>query len=472
MSWKNLANPFKRIHLRLILTVTAVAAAASALVFVGLLVVLLRGFEGQDRMELDSRLLSYWAAWQYGGNDAVMERAGADIQEHGSRPFLLSLDDPDGQMVGGIVPGGWEGFNLQDPDLDSLTPGRYATLKADTVSYALRITGITLGDGSRILVGLSTENRQFLIRMYRRNYPWALGAIMAAGMIVGLISSRRLLAPIVDLNSEIDRIIITGELSHRLEGRGTGDQLDGLTDRYNRLLDRVEGLIGGMKDTLDAVAHDLRTPLTRLRGQAELALRSGRAEEYEEALETVIEQTDQAGALLSALMDISEAEQGVLRLDSLPCDLSGLAAEVVDMYLFIAEEKNQTVILESDGPLPVTGDPVRLRQILGNLADNAVKYSPEGSRITIRCEREGNEAVVTVDDQGPGVPSGEYERIFERLYRGDRSRGSRGLGLGLSMVKALVLAHEGRISVASSPDGGARFTVRFPMTEKSNLSQP
>lgn len=465
MSWKNLASPFKRIHLRLILTVTAVAAVASALVLAGLLVVLLRGFEGQDRMELDSRLLSYWAAWQYGGNSAVMERAGVDIQEHGSRPFLLSLDDPEGRMVGGVIPGGWERFNLNDPALDSLIPGRYETLKTDTVSYALRITGITLDDGSRILIGLSTENRQFLIRMYRRNFPWALGAIIAAGMVVGLVSSRRLLSPIVTLNSEIDRIIVTGELSHRLEGRGTGDQLDGLTDRYNRLLDRVEGLIGGMKDTLDAVAHDLRTPLTRLRGQAELALRSADVQEYEEALETVIEQTDQAGALLSALMDISEAEQGVLRLDSLPCDLSELAAEVSDMYGFIAEEKNQVIVLESGGSLPVTGDPVRLRQILGNLADNAVKYSPEGSRITIRCETRGDEAVVTVDDQGPGVPEAEHDRIFERLYRGDRSRGSRGLGLGLSMVKALVLAHEGSIGVASNPDGGARFSVRFPLTE-------
>ncbi len=472
MSWKNRVHPFKKIHLRLTLIVTGVAALASSLAFLGLMVVLLRGFEAQDRMELDSRLLSYWAAWQYGGNDAVMQRAEVDLREHGGRPFLLNLNDADGEMVGGIVPGGWEGFDLKDPMLDSLTPGRYATLKSGHVGYALRITGVTLDDGSVLMVGLSTENRQFLMGLYRRGYPWALGLIILTGMAVGIVSSQRLLSPIVALNQEIDRIIVTGEFSYRLEGRNTGDQLDGLIGRYNLLLNRVEGLIGGMKDTLDAVAHDLRTPLTRLRGQAELALRTGRPDDYEEALQSVIEQTDQATALLSALMDISEAEQGVLRLDKLDCDLTVLAGEVADLYNFIAEEKNQQVVVEADEPVPLTGDPVRLRQVLGNLTDNAVKYSPEGSRIVISCRIEGDRAIAAVDDQGPGVPEEERERIFERLYRGDRSRGSRGLGLGLSMVKALVNAHEGTIEVHSGADGGSRFLVSLPLKKSTNISQP
>ena len=428
MFWKNLASPFRRIHLRLVLIVTAVAAISSALVFIILMASLLRGFEGQDRMELDSRLLSYWAAWQYGGNQAVLDRMSTDMMEHGGRPFLVVLDNSDGETIGGFIPGGWEGFDLNDPVLDRLTPGRYATLRSEDSSYALRITGIVFQDGSRMILGLSTENRQFLMGMYRRNYPWALSAIALAGIVVGLVASRRLLAPIVTLNSEIDRIIVTGDLHHRLEGRGTDDQLDGLISRYNRLLDRVDRLISGMKETLDAVAHDLRTPLTRLRGHAELALRSGRPDEYEEALAMVVEQTDQAGALLSALMDISEAEQGTLVLDSIPCSLPQLAGEVCDMYAFIAEERHQEVVLESSEPLFVSGDPVRIRQILGNLTDNAVKYSPDGSRITLRCRREGDDAVVEVEDHGPGVPPVERERIFERLYRGDKSRGSRDWG--------------------------------------------
>ncbi|RKX98350.1 MAG: two-component sensor histidine kinase, partial [Spirochaetes bacterium] len=298
-----------------------------------------------------------------------------------------------------------------------------------------------------------------------------LGAIILAGVLVGIISSRRLLSPIVRLNQEIDHIIITGDLGRRLDSSGTGDQLDGLINRYNRLLDRVESLIGGMKDTLDAVAHDLRTPLTRLRGHAELALGKGDAEEYEEALATVVEQTDQAGALLSALMDIAEAEQGMLSLEGVSCNLSTLAAEVSDMYELIAEEKGQRLTLEAPNEVLLSGDPVRLRQILGNLVDNALKYSPEGSCIDIRCGFSDETSWAEIIDDGPGVPEEETERVFERLYRGDRSRGSRGLGLGLSMVKALVEAHSGSVEISKVEGRGASFKVVFPRISEENISK-
>ncbi len=466
MFWKNLTVRFKQTRLRLILIVTLVAAAASTLVFGILLTVLLRGFEMQDRMELDSRLLSYWAAWQYGGDQAVIDRASEDMKKHGGRPFLLMLKSPEDEILCALVPGAWEVFNLEDSMLEFLQPGTYVTLKKDGLGYDLRISGSKLDDGSRLMVGLSTENRQFLLSMYRRNYPWVLGAIIIAGLSVGFFSSRRLLAPIIRLNREIDRIIVTGELSRRLDNRGTNDELDELISRYNRLLERVENLISGMKGTLDAVAHDLRTPLTRLRGHAEMALQSAasvKPDEYAEVLATVVEQTDQAVALLSALMDISEAEQSTLHLDLEDCDLSLLASQVCDMYAFVAEEKNQSLKLDAPGPVPVKGDPVRLRQVLGNLLDNAVKYSPDGGSIVVRCSRNEDWGLFEVTDEGPGVPEEERGRIFERLYRGDRSRGSRGLGLGLSLVQALSAAHKGMAGMEPAPGGtGSRFFVKIP----------
>jgi len=471
MSWKIRARFYQRINVRLTLIVTLAAAVSSIVVYALLLASLFFGFGDQDRAELDSRLLSYWAAWQYGGNDAVLKRASLDMKEYGGRPYLLMLDSRDGEMLGALIPGEWEQFNLKDPDLLDLTPGTYLTLRAESLPYALLITGAVLDDGTRLLVGLSTENHQFLVRMYQRNYPWALGAIILAGVLVGIISSRRLLSPIVGLNREIDHIIVTGDLGRRLESPGTGDQLDGLINRYNRLLDRVESLIGGMKDTLDAVAHDLRTPLTRLRGHAELALSKGDIEEYEEALALVVEQTDQAGALLSALMDIAEAEQGMLSLEGVPCNLSVLAAEVADMYELVAEEKNQTLNLDISGEVTMIGDPVRLRQILGNLVDNALKYSPEGSRIDIRCGMSEGKSWAEIIDEGPGVPPEERERVFERLYRGDRSRGSRGLGLGLSMVKALVEAHSGTVEILDAEGRGSCFRVTFPGISPENISE-
>jgi len=464
MSWTTPGSLTRRINVRLTLLVTLAAALASLAVYGMLLASLLVGFREQDRAELDSRLLSYWAAWQYGGNEAVLQRAAEDVKGHGGRPFLLILDGPNGEMLGALVPGGWDAFDLENPALQMLYPGTYQTLKEDGISYSLLLTGAELDDGSRLMVGVSTENREFLLRMFQRTYPLALGVIVVAGVLVGLFASRRLLSPIVSLNAEIDRIIVTGELGRRLESPGTGDQMDVLIGRYNRLLDQVESLIDGMRETLDAVAHDLRTPLTRLRGHAELALAKGDASEYEEALALVVEQTDQAGALLSALMDIAEAEQGMLHLDGEPCDLGALASEVCDLYSFVAEEKNQVLQLSSPGSIPITGDPVRIRQILGNLIDNAVKYSPEGGRVEVNCGIGESSCWVEVADEGPGVPESEASKIFDRLYRGDRSRGSRGLGLGLSMVKALAEAHGGTVSIGTAANGhGALFRVEFPV---------
>ena len=452
----------RKIHVRLTLVVTLGAALSSVLVYGILLGALFIGFGEQDRAELDSRLLSYWAAWQYGGAEAVLNQATADIEEHGGRPFLLTLNDPGGELLGALTPGAWANFDLMNPELSELSPGMYLALRSEGIHYALLTTGTALDDGSRLLVGVSTENRQFLVRMYQRYYPWAIAAIVLAGLIVGIISSRRLLMPIGELNEEIDRIIVTGELSRRLNSPGTGDSFDILISRYNRLLDRVELLISGMRDTLDAVAHDLRTPLTRLRGHAEMALRKGNPGEYEEALAVVVEQTDQSVALLSAIMDIAEAEQGMLHLDIMPCNLGALAAEVCEMYEFIADEKGMSIHLEAPEFLELRGDPVRLRQIFGNLVDNAVKYAPPGSKIDVLCGEEGDNCWVGVIDDGPGVADDEKHRVFERFYRGDRSRASRGLGLGLSMVKALAEAHGGSISVTNAKGRGACFKVIFP----------
>lgn len=459
---------FRKIHVRLTLVVTLGAALSSILVYGILLGALFLGFGGQDRAELDTRLLSYWAIWQYGGTEAVLDQASADMKKHGGRPFLLTLNGPEGEMIGALIPGAWEEFDLMDPELKLLSPGSYAVLRNEKMHYALLVTGATLYDGSLLLMGVSTENRQFLVRMYQRYYPWAIVAIILAGIIVGIISSRRLLMPVDELNEEIDRIIVTGELSRRLKSSGTGDSFDILISRYNRLLDRVELLISGMRDTLDAVAHDLRTPLTRLRGHAEMALSIGNTAEYKEALAVVVEQTDQAVALLSAIMDIAEAERGMLHFDIVPCSLGTLAAEVCGMYGFIADEKAISIHFEAPEPLELMGDPVRLRQIFGNLLDNAVKYAPHGSRIDVFCAKEGDDCRIEVIDDGPGVPDSDKNRVFERFYRGDRSRASRGLGLGLSMVKALAEAHYGSVSVANIRGRGACFKVVLP--RRANIS--
>lgn len=392
----------------------------------------------RDQQIIRAKLGDYAAAYSRGG---VRGLAGTVRSEQSVAPERLFVR---------VVDHGVESVVLSNPE--GWDPSKLETVSAQ------------LPDGTLVQVGKSTEARQDLLARFRAALGLVTLLIVAIALTGGWLATQSAVYPIRQLTQTVRRIIRTGQTDARVPIEGaTGDAIDELTVLFNAMLDKIEGLVAAMRGALDNVSHDLRTPLARLRGTAEMAL-AGPADvdRYRDALADCVEETDRVLVMLNTLMDISEAESGTMQLRREPIRLADVVERAVDLYRDVADAKGVIVDVVSGVSRTVFADRTRLEQVAANLIDNAVKYTPAGGRVTVELGADGEFAIVRVSDTGPGISSDELPRIWDRLFRGDASRAERGLGLGLSVVKAIVEAHGGTVDASSEPGGGTVFTVRLP----------
>ncbi|WP_432262723.1 sensor histidine kinase [Cupriavidus sp. TMH.W2] len=416
-----------------------------------------------DRDSIEQRLHQLAAEYQAEDLAGLKKELALEARLRKTKPFFIRIAGPANSTVFLEIPDQWAEYDLNRLEHAPMAdPGTWIQLRANDDEAVLEIASARLPDGGLLQVGKSTEERDSVLE----RFGWIVAGVMFPMAIVGVLGgaflARRALRPIRQLIQTV-HAIKSGAMEARVSLRATGDELDELGTLFNGMLDQIAILIQGMREAIDNVAHDLRTPLARLRGIAEIALRSdGEPAICRDALADCVEESDQLLRMLNTLMDIAEAETGTLKLHLEPVSIPILLADAVDLYQQVAEEKAITVSISAPPSVWLTADRARLRQVMANLLDNAIKYTPAGGRIEVEAFARQNAIVIRVSDTGIGMTADELPKIWDRLYRGDRSRSQRGLGLGLSLVKAVVAAHKGQVEASSQPEVGSIFTLTLP----------
>ena len=414
----------------------------------------------KDRSLLEARASTYLRVYNNGGLETLIETV--DNENNAPDLWLVEIhgdDNPVRHIVGNAS-------HQEVRHSDPFWP------VVDTAEKRWLIHTVDLNEHIELVLGMNSIPRQSQLVEYR----WAMAAVLLSVLVFSALMFRRIydqtLLPIRDLLLATSHIQQTRNLSERVTVRNPETELGLLTLQTNEFLETIEKLVLSMRGALDNVAHDLRTPMTRMQLQIERMLMQKDIQKQPELLQELgmlSDESEYMSAMLKTLIDISEAESGILRLDCQKFVVKPELMQLIDIYGFLAEEKDIGVTLNCDEDTVLYADPIRFKRAIGNLLDNAVKFSPEQTEISLNVVNTGTAIRIEIVDQGPGIASQDLPHVFERLYRSDKTRSSPGLGLGLSLVYAIAHAHGGSIDASNRVEAntkGARFVISFPQSER------
>jgi len=388
-----------------------------------------------------------------------------DVRSRRPGSSLYLVTTPSGEGLAGNV-GSLEPGVLDRPGW--LETNYHRLESPEGTEHRALVRVVQLPGGFHLLVGRDLEERERLFAIVVNAGQWSLALVIVLGLIGGFFVSRRVLSRI-DAMTGTAQTIMAGDLSGRLPVAGTGDELDRLADNVNAMLERIEALMRGLKEVSDNIAHDLKTPLTRLRNRCEQALRSATGEtSYRAALESTIAESDDLIRTFDALLMIARAESGQARDNMTEFDASEIARDVGDLYEPVADEKGIALKIDAPAAAPVRGNRELVSQALANLIDNAIKYAgPSGKvngvpdEIVVKAGNDGERITLSVADRGPGIPDADRGRVVERFVRLEQSRSEPGSGLGLSLASAVARLHGGELKLEDNHPG-LRTTIALP----------
>jgi signal transduction histidine kinase len=331
--------------------------------------------------------------------------------------------------------------------------------------HEIRATVTTLPDGMRLLVGRDVDLAERLALWLEGALVWLFVFGLLSGTLGGWVASRRMLGRIEDVRESAERIM-AGTISHRMYVSGKDDEFDRLAATLNRMLAEIEGLMRTVRRVTDDIAHDLRSPLTRIRQQLDLAQQEQDPEAARERVAESMMDIDRVLSTFNAMLTIATADSGSLRVDFESVPVDGLLQDLEELYRPMSEDRQQKLVVARSTELKVRANRQLLFQALANLTENAIKYAPEGGRIEIAATRRPDSIEVVVADNGPGIPEKDRERVLEPFVRLDQSRTEPGNGLGLALVAAISKLHRARLILGDNRPG-LRVSLLIPYADRT-----
>ena len=365
-------------------------------------------------------------------------------------PALYLLTDARNLPIAGNLDS-WPHIEARDGDFVEFDYERRAGDKHETRRARGRI--FTLTGGFHMLVARDVHERYESQRLFTTTLPSSVALLLLLALVGGLLMSRNLLRRL-DLINSTSKEIMAGDLSRRVPLTRSNDEFDDLASNLNSMLDRIEQLMRGLREVTDSVAHDLRSPLNRLRNRLEgVSMRLDPDSDAGTEVESAVAETDHVIATFNALLLIAEAEAGVVREAMTMVDLPSVVEGLTELYEPVAEEKDITLDVQPGTTVPIEANRTLVSQALANLVDNAIKYTPQGGHVRIAVEERADGVALIVADNGPGIPDADRDRVIDRFVRLETSRNSPGTGLGLSLVYAVARLHEARFELADNHPG-------------------
>ena len=446
---------FGTLSFRIVLVYAAIFAFSAALLLAFTYYSTERSLDSETDQTIEAEITGLAEQYQQLGitglTDAIISRS-----QHGGLGIYLLTDDNDRTIAGNLD--GWPQM-MEDGQFVEFNYDRHVGAKLE--QHRARGRVFDLNGGFRLLVARDVAERYETERLFTTMLPWSAALMLALAIAGGYFMSRNLLTRLDSINRKSHEIM-AGDLSQRLPLTRTGDEFDTLAANLNRMLDRTERLMRGMREVTDSVAHDLRTPLNRLRNRLEGALGDLDPEsKLWGEIEGAVGETDRLIGTFNAILLIAEAEAGIVREAMTPVQLPALVAGVVELYEPLAEEKGIALELAPSGAATIRGNKSLITQALANLLDNAIKYTPAGGHVRVAIGDTPSGVALSVSDDGPGIAADDRARVLERFVRLEASRNSPGTGLGLSLVAAVARMHDARLDLADN-NPGLKAILLFP----------